>query len=754
MSRSPKSVLAALLTAAILAAPGGALASAPAVAMSKPVETRPAPLPAPGGESEELVQPKLSRDEAIAIARGLFTIPAELGEPNVGIHQDRVSAVWSLTWQSSSKQPEQTRIEVRVDAVTGTLLRYSAWKGGQEEPLALSFTRSEAKARAEERFAELVPAEYREGLRYVESPLNASYWGGVRYQFNWVREVKGYPLAGNGVYITIDARSGEMTEYNLHWQRDVDPTLPETIITQAEAEEAYRSQVGLVLQYQRFTVRGTDKGEWRLVYRPVIDSFPRMNQEGQILGHDGKVLDLAALAKSQLVPAGDKPYQKPAQPLEQEEALQIARAATGRTDAPKNSSYSEYGEETKRSAWDFTWVIEGTEGSRRSEQRVRIDAETGLVTQLNHWTETPPFGKDEEVPVSLKQAQEIAIDFLRTHRPDLAGSLLLRENEQDPWMRENPDFKPTEYYIRFQQLKNGLPVMGRDLSISISARTGEIRNFWSAFWEEQEGEEFPNPKATLSAEQAMAVFFKHQGIEPGWFAFWSPNKGEVQKPTLVWQPGTRLHIQSIDAKTGAPLDWEGRNLIEAMRYPSDIKGHYAEREIELLWARGVFELQDGKFKPDLVISADELARWIVLTRGMRPYMAYDFAKLESAGAGRAALQAKTSANSAYFGAALQSGIILPEELAEIGDINGPVNREIFALWAARAMGYGRIAKMEARIAMNFADKDAVGAKYQNAVALLAGLGVVSGDADGNFGPQKWLTRADAAKILFAVSTGR
>ena len=722
--------------------------------MSKPMETRPAPLPAPEGESEELVQPKVSRDEAIAIARGIFTIPAELGEPNVGIHQDRVSAVWSLNWQSSSKQPEQTRIEVRVDAVTGTLLRYSTWKSGQEEPLALSFTRSEAKARAEERFAELVPAEYREGLRYVESPLNASYWGGVRYQFNWVREVKGYPLAGNGVYITIDARSGEITEYNLHWQRDVDPTLPETIMAQAEAEEAYRSQVGLVLQYQRFTVRGTDKGEWRLVYRPLIDSFPRMNQEGQILSHDGTVLDLAALAKSQLVPASDKPYEKPAKPLEQEEALQIARAVTGRTDAPRNISYSEYGEETKRSAWDIAWMVEGTEESRRSEQRVRVDAETGLVTQLNHWSETPPFAKDEEVPVSLKQAQEKAIDFLRTHRPDLAGSLLLRENEREPWIKGNPDFKPTEYYIRFQQLKNGLPVMGRDLSISISARTGEIRNFWSAFWEEQEGEEFPSPQPIYSTAQALNVFFKHQGIEAAWVTYWSHKTGGESQPTLLWQPTSKLSIQAIDARTGAPLDWEGRNLIEAMRYPTDIKGHYAEREIELLWARGVVELQDGKFNPDHVISADELARWIVLTRGMRPYMAYDFAMLESAGAGRAAKQAKASPNSAYFGAALQAGIILPEELAEIGDINGPVNREIFALWAARAMGYGRIAKMEPRIEMNFADKDAVGARYQNAVALLAGLGVVSGDAGGNFGPQQWLTRADAAKILFAVSTRR
>ncbi|MFZ5817154.1 MAG: YcdB/YcdC domain-containing protein [Bacillota bacterium] len=752
MNRTTRRGLASLLMTAILALPTGALASSPtAIAETRPAPMMPPPPPEDGGESDVLITPKLSRDEAIALVKQHFTIPAELGEPNVGIQQSREGAYWTLAWQSPSKQAERTRITANVDAVAGIITGYSRWTSGQEQPLELSFTRAEAKAMAQAWFEKLVPQEHRASLRYQESPLNAGYWGGSVYQFNWVREVHGFPLSGNGVHISIDARSGEMTQYGLSWRPNVELALPDRILSQEEAEEAYRKGVPMLLQYQRFQKRGTDESEWKLVYRPVTGEFPRIDQDGRPLGWQGDPLDLAALQQRVLVPASETPYAKPAQPLEMEEALAVARTLTGRTDAPRHSSYSEYGEETKRRAWDFAWATEAGEGRIAGEQRVRIDAETGLVTDYSHWSETKPFAKDEEVPVSLEEARETAIKFIRTYRPDLAGSLqLLAMN--DRW--ENPDYRPTEYHIPFQQLKNGVPVSDRTVQVVVSARTGEVRNFWGGDLRE-EGE-FPSPKPQIPAEKAMSIFLQQQGIEAAWFTFYSREKGEAGLPTFVWQPRSNLSIQAIDAATGVPMDWEGRNLIEAQRYPSDIKGHYAEREIELLWARGVFELQDGKFNPEMVISADELARWIVLARGLRPYMSYDFALLEAtAGAGqRAAQQAAKSENSAYFGAALQSGIILPEDFEAIGDLNSPVTRELFALWAVRAMGYGRIAKMEARIEMGFADRERVGARYWNAVAILAGLKVVSGDGAGNFGPQQWLTRGQAAKILYAVTSAR
>lgn len=755
MQHAPKRTLASLLVLAVLATPSAALASSgPTVAETMPAPTMPAPAqPSEGKGGESLVTPKLTREEAIAIAKQYFTIPADLGEPNVGIQQTKEMATWSLEWRSSSKAAEQTRISVTVDAVTGVIYGYTSWTSQPEESLQLSITRDEAKSMAMEFFNKMVPAEHQASLRLVDSPLNAGYWGGTTYTFQWQRDVKGYPLSGNGVHISVDAGSGEILNYNLNWRPAAAFTLPSTMLSRADAETAYGKNTPMVLQYQRFTKRGTDESEWRLVYRPLTGEFPRMNQEGVLLDWNGEPLDMEAYGKTEVVPASDKPYSKPAKPLEQAEALALAQAISGRMEQPNHSSYSEYGDEVKRSAWDFSWTTAGTEEQTRSEMRVRIDAETGLVTEFSQWSEHKPFEKGEKAPVSLEQAREKAIAFLRTHRPDLAGNIEVRLN-QPRYGREMADYQPTEYYIPFQLLKNGLPVNGREMQVTVNARTGEIRHFWSHWYDERPNETYPSPEGVLSADEALAVFFEQQGIEAAWSFFYNEKKGGETEPALVWQPTAKLPMQAIDARSGAPLDWEGRNLIEAQRYPSDIKGHAAEREIELLWARGVFDLEDGKFNPNQPVRADELAKWIILSRGLRPFVAYDFKMAARMGAGGAAEQAAASVNSAYFGAALQNGIILPEELATLQNVRGSVPRELFALWAARAMGYGRVAKMEAKIAMDFIDADQIDAKYQNAVALLSGLGVVSPDFNNRFNPKLSLTRAEAAKILFAVSSER
>lgn len=708
----------------------------------------------PGSESakpsEGLVAPKLTRDEAIAIATKQFTIPAELGQPNVGIQQTAHSAIWTLEWQSSSKQAEQTRISVAVNAVNGQIQSYSNWTGKPAQSLQLSLTRAEAKAKAQAWFDQLVPADQKGSLRLVDSPLNAGYWGGTSYHFEWQRDVNGYGIAGNGVSIAVNAQSGEVQSYSLNWNPASDYTLPSKILSKEEAEAAYRKQVSFLLQYQQFHKRGTDESEWRLVYRPLTGDFPRMNQEGLLLGWDGEPLDPAAQVKPVLVPASDKAYTKPAKPLEQEEALAVAQAITGRADAPTTGVYGEQGEEVKRSSWHFAWVTEGSEERPRSEVSVRIDAETGLPVEYYAWVETKPFEAGETPPVSLEQAQAKAQEFIRTYRPDLAGSVqILQQPEQSG--KAMPGYQPTEYYIQFQLLKNGIPMVNRQFHVSVDARTGDLRNFWSDWYNEKPNETFPDPAKVISAEKAVDLFLQQQGIEPVWSTFWGRNTGSESKPVLAWQPGSKLPTAAIDAMAGVLLDYEGRDLIEAQRYPTDIKGHYAEREIELLWARGALEMQDGKFNPDAAVTAEDLAKWIILARGYRPFIAYDFAKAEGLGGG-IARQAATSANSAYFGAALQNGIILPEELATLKELKGSVPRELFALWAVRAMGYGRVAKMEAQIEMSFTDKEQIGAPYRNAAALLNGLGIASGDGSGRFNPQAALTRADAAKILFAVSS--
>lgn len=747
--RVPKRVMASLLVSAVLVAPGSAFAAAPStrLAADLPVTSAPA---APAVDAEQaqspgaLVAPKLTREQATEVATRLFKIPASLGKPTVNLSQTQEQATWGLHWSTPSDQPDYAEIAVSVDAVTGTVLSYSAWKSETGQPLQLSLTRDEARAKAQGWFDQLVPSGLRASMKPVDPALSANYWGGSVYWFNWERHIQGHPLAGDGVAIAIDLHSGELTSYALNRRPSAaDLQLPEKMLSPEEAAAAYAKGLELELQYEQYNKPGTDEFEWRLVYRPTAD-FPHMNQEGAMLDNEGEPLEKS---RNIPVPAPAVPYRKPAQPLTAEQALAAAQAVSGRKDAPISTQYSEYGAETKRATYSYTWVTEATESAPRVEIRVSVDAETGLVADYSNWTETRPLAEGEKPPVSYESAQQKAIQFVRTHRPDLAGSVELIVEE--PWWLES-DYQPTGYYMSFRELKNGIPVAGSRLSVTVNAVTGAIEYFWASPVEVSADSPMPPAEGLISAEEAAKAFLASPGIQTAWVSFWDSEAQKQGAPVLLWQPVPHLNVQAIDARTGAPLDWQGRDLIEAQRYPSDIKGHAAEREIELLWSRGVLDLQDGKFNPADAVKAEDLVRWVVLARGLRPLPAYDFSLVGGKGAGMA-MEAARNANSAYFGAALRSGIITGDDLALLKDLTGPVSRELASLWAVRAMGYGRIADMEARIEMAFADKGEIGAQYQNAVAILSGLGIVSADAEGKFGPQQSLTRGDAARMLFAVT---
>ena len=54
--------------------------------------------------------------------------------------------------------------------------------------------------------------------------------------------------------------------------------------------------------------------------------------------------------------------------------------------------------------------------------------------------------------------------------------------------------------------------------------------------------------------------------------------------------------------------------------------------------------------------------------------------------------------------------------------------------------------------MTFGDKSSIADYAKRAVALMAQAGYLSGDENGNFAPQKSLTRAEAAVVLYRIMT--
>ena len=738
-----RSIVLALTTALVM----------PATVWAATPETLPAP-PTRSVQAGPLAEIKLSEAEAAAVARTFFAIPAELGEPNVNLSQSQQQATYSLTWTTPSKRPDRVTINVEVNAVTGVVHSYSRRESVKEEQGELRYTRSDAEQIAQEWLGKLAPAA-QGSLRYVDNPLSSWYYGGsASYEFLWELLIQGYPFPGEGVRISINARTGQLEAYrSMSSAPTLTFTLPQAIISSEQAEAVYRELLPMVLQYQQFTKPGTDVTEWRLVYSPRA-GYPAVSQEGKLVGSNGKEIDLDRLKEQTIVPAPAKPYVAPTQPLSQDEALALARAVSGRLTEPSDIRFSTLGEEQKVRTFEFSWRGAGELKEDESTTEVRIDADRGVVVSYHHYSPYAPMKEGEAPKVTEAEARELVIEFLRIHRPDLAGGIMLNPSDREIMELKMGGSPPSSYYIRFTHLKHGIPVLYHGGSVEVDARTGTVRALWADHAAVKD--EFPAPEGLIPVADAVELFLKHQGLELGWTIFhdYSATKGtpDQSQPQLVFMPGRSISISMVDAKSGAPVDHQGRDLLEAMKRPADIEGHFAQREIELLWARGIFELKDGMFSPQQEVTAAEFARWLILSRGMRPYASYDFRDAMGLGGASFAAKLEQSTEAPYLGAAFQAGILLPEDFGTEASPDSPVSRELAALWAARAMGYGPIAKMENRIELPFADRATIAAKYSNAVAILHGLGIIKGGPEGEFYPQRQLTRGEAARILFAVAS--
>lgn len=760
MRRRLQAVTAALVLVA--GTPAGALAGMSA-GNAGVLPPAPVKASAPVVEATDTQEVKFTRDEAIALARQTFGIPEGLEGPTVSLNQSTqpgARSTWSLFWRTPDQKLPYVSYNVQVDAVTGEILSYTI---GRKDTAAadLKYTRSEAQALAAEWVKKLLP-RYQPLVRLKEQNQPEFWYGGntTTHSFQWERLEGEVAVNGNGIHVTIDARTGELSNFNLNWDSELKFQTPARSVeelrkAQAEAEKALRAGAALELGYVRLYKPAVDKPEWALVYQPY--SGPSLVVDAgtlELLDPWGRKHDPGSAGVPTPLPAPPQPYQKPAQPLTREQALAVAQAAVGRTDPPTDSSYREVTEPVAGQTWDFNWSQEA------GGVNASVDAVRAVVTQMSAWKMDEKMSERKDPPpVSEEAARKIAQEFLLTHRPDLAPNLLSMPRV-DYWPRfEEKEPPRVNWDFQFRVMHEGIPFLDNQVQVAVDAHTGEIRNMWTGDLDrEQTVRDLPAASGAVAPEAALDALRQYQGLQLVWqMVSTEPSrlKMAVAGPVearLVWVPAAANGDARVEALTGRIIDGQGRDLVELSRKPADIDGHWAQKEIELLLTRGVLETKEGKVAPEARVTAAEAARWLVLARGMRPYMAFDFAASFGAGHRSAAENLAKSKEVAYFGAAFQAGILTPADLPE-GDPNAPVSREQFSLWAVRGMGYGAIAKMEVQIPLSFQDADQVTAEYRNAVALLAGLKVIQGGG-GQMRPQDVITRAEAAKILYAVATER
>lgn len=202
------------------------------------------------------------------------------------------------------------------------------------------------------------------------------------------------------------------------------------------------------------------------------------------------------------------------------------------------------------------------------------------------------------------------------------------------------------------------------------------------------GGEFADLSNALTADEAVEKMFEIGGYKLKYFI------NDDKKAYLAYDFDKNVIIHALSGKS---VGYDGKEISDGGYIYSDLENHYAKEYIEKLAKYGI-GFSGGEFKPNEYITETEFCELLSAVADMYP--------------------SNTS-----------------DEL---------ITRETAAVCFVKALGLDGAAKYDDIFIQPFKDVT------QNIgyIAILKAMGVFSGDENGNFNPQNYITRAESAMMLY------
>jgi len=215
-------------------------------------------------------------------------------------------------------------------------------------------------------------------------------------------------------------------------------------------------------------------------------------------------------------------------------------------------------------------------------------------------------------------------------------------------------------------------------------------------------------------------------------------KSNVVKPVTGGGGGGSFSSGSSSASSQTPeaADKKEENKAEFLDVPEN---HWAKDYIYTLKDAGIIKgINDTHFAPDSSVTREQFVKMLIMASGLKE----DDAKLDFSDVDK---------NEWYYESlsiAYSNGIISGYDgKAGIGE---NITRQDMAVMVLRVFDKLDIDLEKYRETIVFRDRDKISGYAENAVNLLCETGILNGYEDGEFKPQKTLTRAESAKIICVI----
>ncbi|MDD3853622.1 MAG: PepSY domain-containing protein [Syntrophomonadaceae bacterium] len=559
----------------------------------------------------------ISLEQAIQTAKTYFPVTESFSDFSSEYSSSPFQSVWNLNW--SSKDAGQGSLHVAIDTNTGNVQDMNYWTNKPVDKSSRNISAEQALAIGGKWLSTLA-ADKIKNLQLVtgQNPIPLSNNGYDTLTLRWQRYENGIPVIGDGVTMHINLSSRELTSYNLQWVETTFPAADKAISTE-QALKVFRDENMLARQYflSHYRVFSNPQSSQpvQLVYLPdhpsgaVIDAIsgkPLILKPGQwksmydkemnyLSGGMGSA-DQSAATVSKLSPEEIAELEKSKNILSQEQAMEKVRRWVSIPAAAvlTNASLSRYYNDPDTRVWSFNWEIpQGENPAQVLSVWATVDCQTGQIYSFHQSINQSGNGVLTET-----EAEQLAREFIKQIEPLLADQLVLEKQNQNniPYQTKAAEL-PAEWDFSFTRLVDGIKFPHNGVNIAVSGINKQVISYYLN-WSKHE---FPPASESLSSDSANAIYLKHTPMSLSYNVINSENASREIKLVYQLLPGNdKAGMAMIDARNGEPLDHMGKPLSSRVipRAFSDINGHFAAEEINLVGRAGLMSEYGNLFKPD------------------------------------------------------------------------------------------------------------------------------------------------------------
>ena len=652
-------------------------------------------------------------EKAIQTVKSIIDIPQEASVFDYYYWDDPYTGrILNLNW-NDTKYEKTYSVTLDEDNVISNFNAYEY----RENAAIGNLTREQGQKTAEDFMNKALPANMKD-FRLKSSDSNDMF-----FSYFYLCYINGLPAAGLTVNIDVDKQTGKVSGYyrnNPFGKNDKFPPAngkisvgeaKETLVDNSVISLLYKSyydyekrEVGIFPAYHLYSDKFVDAVTGELI-SPYNMYYPYYRG-----GAEDASAEKAMSVENEagLTPEEKDVVDKLAGMISKEEA---AKAAISKI--PGMSSGAELQSASLGSSREekdkYLWQL------RFDGCSATVNAKTGELTAFYYYGEQ----KGKSGTVSRESAEKAALDFIKkTASGKLADTVFseyMSSTEiQVPQREKDVDYN-IPYIFVFVRVVDGTEFPGNSISVSVDSANGRITQYNLTWYDNAV---FPKIADVITAEEALDIYADRDSFDLMYI------KSAENVISLVYG-FIDAPAYSVDPVSGEKLSYDGKKFREYSAVDSydDIAGKWYEGTVNALLDNGYY-IEGASFKGGSAITQEEFLRYIH-SRVQAYYTQDDFYDM------------------------LVRNKILTNEEKSPGSL---LSRQDAAKFTVRFLGLDKAAK-DGSVFMDLYN-DKVSMEYNGYAAIAKSLGIMNGDADGNFNGGKTMTRGEAAVVVFNALKNR